>query len=157
MNNLKSFSGVLIIVVSILAGCSDQITSSSDHTTNPGSSGVPKNKVSESAEKLSLKSFNTQIRLKPFRSYTFTKSNTGLDKINGIDVINLSDDPYLDKRPIECENLLVYGDSKDDAFIHCSSKGLDLGRITVENTSAQMLDLDVFLQGVREKKATESE
>ncbi|MDQ3022725.1 MAG: hypothetical protein M3R36_19500 [Bacteroidota bacterium] len=158
MNKLKAFKVVLVILVLIiLAGCSDQITSTSDHTTNPGSTGISKDKVSEKGALLSINSYNTQIKLKPFRTYTFTVSNTGLAKFNSIDVQNLSENSDIDRKPIVCEYLLIYGDSKDDIFLDCHSNGFEMKRISIENTSPYLLDLDVNLYGEKSKKNTNSE
>ncbi|MDQ3020961.1 MAG: hypothetical protein M3R36_10375, partial [Bacteroidota bacterium] len=89
MKNLKMFQAVLVILVLvIIAGCSDQITSTSDYETKPAS-GV---KESETGDQLTVNSFSTRIKLGPNREYTFNVSNTGLAKFTAIDVERISNE-----------------------------------------------------------------
>ncbi len=159
MKTLKAFKVVLVILVLIiLGGCSDQITSPSDHTTNPGSTGIPKDKVSEADDQVSSNYFNTRIKLGPNREYTFNVSNTGLAKFTAIDVERISNEMGDDLIAKNCRYLQIYGDgAKFDIALSCSSKGFDVKQIRLKNLSSRILDLNISLLGVKKAKNINSE
>lgn len=168
MKTLKMFIPVLaVLILSIITGCSE--------VTDPVSSSGNTSENNENSVTVSVPlapAFQTYIRLKPHRAYTFNISNTGLSKITGIDIENVtvnpsSDSPALvnESLPIpvpiynvfDCEDLSVYGSTKDDLLIGCHTRGFDLKKITVENVSSRMLDLKVSLYGIKAKKKAQEE
>ncbi len=147
MKTIKMFQiAAVTLVLSVLVGCGDQFTS----PTSGGESNTQSNTQSE--DLLSLNSFYAQIRLKPHRSYVFNLANTGFKKITSIDISNGSPDPETDKIFLDCQDIAVYGDSKDDLSINCHSSGFSASTIAIENLSSKIITLDVALSGVRDSK-----
>ncbi len=150
MSNLKIFkTAIVIFVVSLLAGCSDQLTSPG--SGNFESSNKTKQEAASTVEKSITKDqyFRIQIKLKPHRAYIFNVSNTNFYAINSIDVQNLSLDPNSDRYLNKCQDIIVYGSTTDDVLLNCHSTGLNLKEIVVENISSKMLDLNVTLGGLK--------
>lgn len=135
-------TGLVIIVLSILIGCSDQLMNPELSTNNNSSNSYSELSTVNSA----LISLETQLDLKPNGSYTFDNSNTKFAKIKSIDaeIITVSLPAYID-----CNNLFIYSKSSAlDVLINCKSNGLDLKDITIENTSDEAISLSVKLTGV---------
>ncbi len=156
MKTLKMLQAMfLVTILALLAGCSDQITSS-------GEAASPE-KVKETAALTTLPpglpvvpTFRAEVRLKPFRSYTFDVMTTGFDRLYSIDINNVTVDPNDDKNVSECEGIFVYN-KKEGLQLDCHSKGFELSEITVENTSSKFLDLVVSIRGIKQKKGIKLE
>lgn len=148
LNLIKT--AVVILVISILIGCSDQITSSGNVETQ---SNGKKLAVSETGFDLPVKNvYRVEIRLKPYRSYTFNKSNTPFVKFTAFDIVNIVS-PDEDKLISDCQDIKVYSTSvKYDKLLGCHGKGLNLSDITIENTTSQFISLRVELDGVKAKQ-----
>lgn len=142
-------TAVVILVLSILVGCSDQITSSGDDVQTYGKRIYPK----DTDYGIPAKNvFRTEIRLKPHRSYKFNKSNMPFVKITSFDIVNIAVQGE-DKFVPNCQDIKVYSNlPKYDGALGCSNKGLNLSELTIENTSSQFISLSVELDGVRAKK-----
>lgn len=155
MNALKMFKAVLVILVlSILTGCSDQITSTAYETNGRGGSEKPLLKVTGAEDSRQnvvpvIPTFRTYLKLKPHRSYTFNLSNTGFSKFTSIDIENLTAKSEIDRVSNDCQNLAIYGEIKSDVTLSCHSHSFNFKQITVENLSSRMLELDVTLLGIR--------
>ena len=137
MKTFKMFqTAVILTVLSILVGCSEQSTAplSSEYQIK-----------SQSSEKID-NSFTIQIRLKPNRSYVFNIANTGLEKFYAIDIQN-SD--------IDCKEIVVFGDSKYNYDLSCHNKKFESKNVTIQNIGSRMIDLTVTLTGIRAKKIRE--
>lgn len=151
MKTLKTFQTLfLMIILSILTGCSDQITSSGE----TGSSEKGEEVISASSLPIKLPvvpTFRAQVRLKPFRTYTFDLFSTGFDRLYSIDIDNIpvkSEDKDL---VFDCSKIAVYSLS-NGSLLDCHSSGIDVKEITVENKSSDFLDLEVSIRGVKQKK-----
>ncbi len=151
MKNLEMFlTAAAISLVSILAGCSDQLISPGE-TQTFNSPEKPGKEVVPTVGSLSVdRYFRTQLRLKPYGSFTFDASNTEFHVINSIDIENLSQDSFTDQDKSECQDILVY-DTSNNKVLSCHSKGLQVTQITVENTGSSMIDLDVVLTGLKKR------
>ncbi len=146
-----ALSLLVMFVLSVFTGCSDQLTSPSadgSSTQNPSVNSATK-------EPSTIDLFRTQIRLKPYRSYKFNSSNTPFVRFNSVDVF-IIDDPNLDKYAKDCQDLLVYSGVANDkkGSFGCHIKGLNESEIVVENTSSGFVDLNIVLSGVRSKVYT---
>jgi hypothetical protein len=151
MSNLKMFhAAIVIMVLSIFVGCSDNITSSGETGSPQKGEGV---KASETEESLPvIQSYRTQIRVKPHRTYKFDEISTGFDRFYSIDINNLSVNINTDKEVTECGDILVYSSQLSKGSLSCHSKGFEVKEITVENTGSSFLDLDVTLKVFKQKK-----
>lgn len=147
MKTIKMFQTAAVVLVlavlTVIVGCSDQMTS-------PTSSGEAN---SQYGDLLALNSFNTQITLKPHRSYTFNAANTGLKKITSIFVSAVSTEPDLDQMFLNCQDIVIQGDKKSEKSLDCSSNGLDTKSITITNRTSNFKTLDVLLAGVKVNRA----
>ena len=142
MNTLKSIiPATAMLILSVLTGCSDQLVSTGELSSNTDS-----RQSSAIIDKSSV--FHTVIRLKPSRSYRFNTSNTGFVKINSIKADNLSLSPDEDKLVTECQDMAING-TDNDLNLDCKSKGLDLKEIEIVNTGSRMIDIDVKLTGTK--------
>ncbi|MBL8006472.1 MAG: hypothetical protein JNJ56_02995 [Ignavibacteria bacterium] len=142
MNTLKSIiPATAMLILSVLTGCSDQLVSTGELSSNTDS-----RQSSAIIDKSSV--FHTVIRLKPSRSYRFNTSNTGFVKINSINAENLSLSPDEDKLVTECQDMAING-TDNDLNLDCKSKGLDLKEIEIVNTGSRMIDIDVKLTGTK--------
>ncbi|MDQ3022724.1 MAG: hypothetical protein M3R36_19495 [Bacteroidota bacterium] len=159
MNTLKMFLSItLFFVLSILTGCNNSggPVSSSDfsanETINKGSTTV-----NEGLPIILpvIPTYKEQIRLKPFRSYTFNFSNTKFLKITSVDINAIPSGPSPGIVTFDCRDLSIYGDNKNDVEITCHSRDLDASWLTIENLSSKMLNLDVSLLGIELKKNRE--
>ncbi len=130
---------VVTLVLSVIVGCSDQFTA-------PTSGGES---VSQSEDLLSLNSFNTQIRLRPYASYEFNVANTGLEKITAIDV-SFGPDLETEQLFLDCENIAIYGALK---HLNCHGSGFNEKSITVKNLSSKSVTLNVALAGERKNNS----
>lgn len=154
MKTSKIYQAVVVVLAfSVLVGCRDQITSSGESESSIKEN--EKDVISPADENLVFnQAFNTQIKLKPFRSYTFNVSNAGFDQFNSIYIENLSMDRHNDKFPSQCQNLFVYGNTFHECIIlGCDNKGFEAKEITIENLSSRMIDLKVSLGGIKKKAA----
>lgn len=142
MNNLKSIiTATAMLILSVLTGCSDQLVSTGELSSNTDS-----RQSAAIIDKSSV--FHTVIRLKPSRSYRFNISNTGFVKINSINAENLSISPDEDKLVTECQDMAI-NSTDNDLNLDCKSKGLDLREIEIVNTGSRMIDIDVKLTGTK--------
>lgn len=142
MNNLKSIiTATAMLILSVLTGCSDQLVSTGELSSNTDS-----RQSAAIIDKSSV--FHTVIRLKPSRSYRFNISNTGFVKINSINAENLSLSPDEDKLVTECQDMAI-NSTDNDLNLDCKSKGLDLREIEIVNTGSRMIDIDVKLTGTK--------
>ncbi|MBK8552117.1 MAG: hypothetical protein IPL53_14070 [Ignavibacteria bacterium] len=145
MKNLKMLLAALsLTALSFLTGCSDQITSTGESMSgNMENSGI-----SQAERQIDRPLFKTQIRLKPFRSYTFNLSNTGLNLFNSVKaerIYSAADDDIFND---PCKDLRIIGSSNEKVELSCnSSSKLDLKEVTVVNTGSSMFDVDVVLTG----------
>lgn len=140
----------VILALSLIVGCSDQLTSSGD--TAPQSNTKKKVSIHETEDGLPNKVvYRVRIRIKPGRSFTFSNANTPFTKFNYYEINNVVD-PNLDKLVRDCENLEIYGIDRDKEFkLSCHEKGISVDQIIIQNTSSSFLDLDVTLDGTRKK------
>jgi ABC-type phosphate transport system substrate-binding protein len=159
MNASKMFKAALVILaISILVGCSDQLTSPQDSlSNNSGGIGTTKFNGSETQDRIAENAFSTTMKLKPGQSYTFNVSNTGLAKFTAIDVVDLSIKPNEDKYAQDCYGISVFGDTKDDIAVSCHSSGFEFKNLTVQNSSSGILGLRISLYGVKFKKSPKGE
>lgn len=142
MNNLKLIiTATAMLILSVLTGCSDQLVSTGELSSNTDS-----RQSAAIIDKSSV--FHTVIRLKPSRSYRFNNSNTGFVKINSINAENLSLSPDEDKLVTECQDMAI-NSTDNDLNLDCKSKGLDLREIEIVNTGSRMIDIDVKLTGTK--------
>lgn len=153
MKTIKLFqTAAVVLILSVVVGCSDQITSPS--------SGGKTNSMSE--ELLSANSYSAQLKLRPQGTITFTKANTHLKKITSINAVAVTvEEPGLDLLSAEgsgldllsseCNKIAIYSYPKTDHLLNCQSQGLDLNQITVKNVSSGLIDLKISLYGERVK------
>ncbi|MEO8664764.1 MAG: hypothetical protein ABI462_04640 [Ignavibacteria bacterium] len=148
MKTLKLIPAILILFVAVLAGCSDDITSSGDNSLSTYNKGH-KPEVDKLTQ---VPLYHAQIRLKPHRSQTFNYYNTGLVKFNSINFKNLAPIQTAEVAN-DCRDMKVSSKTPDNkkgyTEYDCKSSGLDLREITVENTSSTFMDLDVIISGER--------
>lgn len=148
MKTLKSIQTALLIpVITIFAGCTDQITS-------PGDTFMKTNNKEYKPEvdrHIIISEFHSQIRLKPYRFYTFNYKNTGLVRFTSINVNHVNNIQSEGLDDVLCRNIIVYDNSSTNketyGSIGCQNSNLDLKEITIENTGSSFLDLDVVLSG----------
>lgn len=138
-----------ILAISILAGCSDSITSSGESNIN----STDKAAVTEVERQTDRPLYHSQIRIKPHKSYTFNQENTGLGRITSSDIKNISHQAEIEDSTDPCRSLLVYTRGKNIEkkinALSCHEEKLDVEEITVQNTSSSMIDVDVILLGTR--------
>ena len=153
MKNLKMIlSAMAILILSILTGCSDSITSSGGEYVKSSNKG----RAPEMQEQISRPLFQTRIRLKPNRSYTFNQSNTGLSSFNSIDVGRIYSNKINSENIDPCGSLVIYGGdkelSKTVSALNCKSVNINVKEITIHNISSAMIDLEVILTGTKSVK-----
>lgn len=140
---------LIIFAISILAGCSDNITSSGESNLN----STDKTVITEVERQTDRPLYHSQIRLKPNRSYTFNLANTGLNRITSSDIKSISHKAETEESADPCRSLLVYTNGKNIEkrinALSCHEVKLDIEEITVQNTSSSMIDVDVVLLGTR--------
>lgn len=151
MKTIKMFQTVITIaVLSILAGCSDQFINPEINSKDIAGNESVSNETGSSLDNR----YTVQVKLKPYRSFTFNSSNTGLKKINAINAESFSGDYPGNTKSINgknCQDISVYSNSLlQDNYIDCKSSGLDLKEITVENVSSKMVFVNVTLTGVKD-------
>ena len=139
-----------LIVLSISAGCSDQITSSGETGSSEKGEGVVISTVEESLPV--IQTYRAQIRIKPQRAYTFDVMSTGFDRFYSIDINNLSLNPNEDRQADDCRDILVYSNNLKKESMSCHSNGFEVSQVTVENTGTAFLDLDVTLRAFKQSK-----
>ena len=140
MKTLKMFQIALVIIaLSVLIGCSDQLMSPEISSTE--SKGLET--LYPGSVKLSGDKFTAEIELKPYGSYTFDYSNTGFVKI-----VSINAEIVTAKLPTfpECKNLIVYS-SNSDLKLRCNSSGFSVKEITVENATGETVRISVTLTG----------
>ncbi len=153
MKTSKIFSAILVIfALSLLLGCSDQISSSGE--SGSGTIEHEKQIISQAVGKtVSGSIITTQIKLEPYESYTFNVSNTGFDQFNSIYVENLSI-VHNDKVSSQCQNLFIYGNKLYECIIlGCDNKGFEVYEITIENLTPKIFNLKVSLGGKKKRVA----
>ncbi|MEO8664761.1 MAG: hypothetical protein ABI462_04625 [Ignavibacteria bacterium] len=129
-------TAILMLVLSILAGCSDEITS--PVTESGGHETAIKQ---EAQENLSTNFFHGKVLLKPRQSYSFSYENTGFYRFNAVSVTNCEDI----KNDIE-----VTGYMDDEAItLGCSTKDFWVKSITVTNISGHKTEIDIYLTGTK--------
>lgn len=149
MNNLKMIISVpVILIISIITGCSDNITSPGE-IFNSSDKAV----TIEVAKQTDRPLFHAQIRLKPDRSYTLNIENTGLSSFTSCDIKNISAQTGAEDTSDPCRSLLIYsGSSSADKKVNalsCHEEKLDLKEITIKNTSTSFIDAEVILFGTK--------
>ncbi|HMS33872.1 MAG TPA: hypothetical protein PKC91_07285 [Ignavibacteria bacterium] len=151
MSSLKMFRAAIVIMVfSILVGCSDNITSSGETGSPQKGEGVISSVTEESLPV--IQTYRTQIRVKPHRAYKFDEISTGFDRFYSIDINNLTVNTDTDKEISECGDILVYSSQLSKGSLSCHSKGFEVKEITVENTGSSFLDLNVTMKVFKQKK-----
>lgn len=150
MNNLKKIiPAVTLLILSVITGCSDSITSSGGEYIKSSNKG----KAPEFQEQISRPVFRKQISLKPGRTFTFNQANTGLSSINALDIENISPLSDLELNAGPCRSLFIYSventPSKNVISLSCHEVKLDIKELTVKNTGSSMIDVDVILSGTR--------
>lgn len=134
-------TGLMIAVLTILIGCSDQFMNPDLSSKNNLSDGSGKSNTENSA----TNSLTTILDLKPNSSFTFDNTNTDFKKINSInaEIITVRLPAYQD-----CNNLIFYSKkSNSDIEINCISKGLNLEDLTIENTGDDVIKVSLILTG----------
>lgn len=150
MNAIRMFQIALVItVLSLMTGCSDQITSSGNsESVTSASHGV----MSASTVNRDKPVFKTQIRIKPNRSYTFRHDNTGFTTLSYIKVEYLND--ITDSKSDKCSNFQITGKNNfEKNQLSCESKGFNANEISILNLTNKFLDLEVTLDGVKGNKS----
>lgn len=150
MNAIRMFHIALVItVLSVLTGCSDQITSSGNtESVSSASHGV----TSASTVHRDKPVFKSQIRLKPNRSYTFRYENSGFATINYIKVDYLND--ITDSQTDKCSSFQITGKNNfEKNQLSCESKGFNANEISILNLTDKFLDLEVTLDGIKGNKS----
>lgn len=146
MKTIKMFQIVFTItVLSIIVGCSDQFT-------NPEFSSADisgKETVNPVTENSADNRYTAQIKLKPYKSYTFDYSNTGLKEIYAINAENITRN-FDSVNRNKCQDFIIYSKSSlNDLNLVCKSSGFNYIDITIENTSSKMIDVNVVLTGLK--------
>lgn len=146
MKNLKMLLAALsLTVLSFITGCSDQITSSGKQDFAASDNEI----TLDAGRQIDRPLFRTQIRLKPFRSYTFNLANTGLNVFNSIKAKRIYFSSDSDVNNDLCKDLRIVGSSNEKVELSCNSSKFDLKEVTVVNTSSSMFDVDVVLTGIK--------
>ncbi len=135
MTTLKTFQTVfLTAAISILAGCSDEITSLVSVSQEQKKAAEP-----EAEENLSTNSFHSKIILSPGQSGSFSYENTGFYRFNSILIPECNEI----KNDIE-----VTGYLDDLALVlGCSAKEFWVASVTITNISVHKIELDIHLTG----------
>ena len=139
MNTIKIFTAALIIsAFSIFVGCSDESFSPTSQSLT-----AEKTAGANAGDNINANIYHSLISLKPGQLYTFNYSNTGFYIFNSVQILN-------------CESVKgrieVSGQIANQALIlGCNSKGFKLSKITVINQGLNVVDLDIFLSGSKEK------
>lgn len=145
-------SALTILILSILTGCNDGVTSSGGEYVKSSNKG----KAPEFQEQTARPLFHTQVRLKPNRSYTFNQSNTGLSSFTSINVSRIYTGNENSENIDPCGSLVIYGGdkelSKTVSALNCVSENINEKEITIHSISSTMTDLDVILTGVKPVK-----
>ena len=150
MKNLKMLQAALAIaVLSIVVGCSDQITSSGETGSSKKDEEVKLESTgSKDANYITL--FEKSFSLKPGGSIKFNPQSTGLEKLYSVDLIN--DDITSNDIDI-CRLVSVYGDLRGGS-LGCNRSGFDIKEITVESKSKSVLTLKILLKGIKQKNVS---
>lgn len=147
MKTLKMLkAAILIVVIAITTGCSDQLTST----------GVmEQNSSVNDASKIHAATHYEQIRLKPNRSFTFDGNNTSLSRFYSVRVEEIGSNQNDDRSENVCNKISVFSaSSADDRIFQCTESGFDVSGITIQNNSSEMLDLMVTVTGKLKDKLT---
>ena len=145
MNSLKIIRIALIIaVLSIVTGCSDQITSSGDRESFNKDKGTDAQSIERGLPVIPTYKF--QIILKGHSKFDLDKLSTGLDKLYSIDITKTSADG--DKLISDCNEILIYN-IYADMFLDCHSHGFDFSSLTIENTGSSYKTLDILVRGIK--------
>lgn len=139
MKTIKTFHLTLVmLVLSVLAGCSDKFMSPSATTPTTNIKGA------SNSEESSIKNvYQSKIKLAPGQTYTFNYDNTGFYTFDLVLVSNC-----LESR----KNLEIVGKGDDYLLLlHCNSKGFFAKSIQVRNLSSGRMELDVTLSGSKKK------
>ncbi|MBK8552120.1 MAG: hypothetical protein IPL53_14085 [Ignavibacteria bacterium] len=136
MLKIKStITAVMVMLLSIMTGCSDQIVSPFSQSTGPDAvSNAPGIKKNPDV-------FYSKITLKPRQAFTYSHKNTVFSSFNSISILNCGDA----KSSVE-----ILGYLNDVVMVlGCNSKGFIANSITIENKTQNSVELDVFLTGVQ--------
>ena len=159
MRNLKMFQAALVLaVLSIVVGCSDQFTSPNQEFVKSSNKGKGSDLTHEKssanvinpveADKHVNPLYHTQISLKPGGVYKFELSNTGLNRFTSVDVSRVETASQKAEKIFDpCDGINVYSNSKKS--LSCHSKNFKEREIYVQNTSSIALDFDVLLFGTQ--------
>lgn len=147
MKTLKIFvAAVLMTVIAIITGCSDQITSNG---LTDNSNSVDKTPGKHAS------SFEMYVRIKPFHTFRIDESNTSLSRFNSLRVVDPNPSAVDINNPGVCDDLLIFSESaKDDRIITCNETGLDVADLEIQNYSSKMIDLKVTVTGKLKEKLT---
>lgn len=146
MKNLKMLLAALsLTALSFVTGCSDQITSSGKQDFMPSDNEI----TLDAGRQIDRPIFHTQIRLKPYRSYTFNLENTELNVFNSIKAQRIYYSTDSDVNNDLCRDLRIFGRSNEKVELNCNSSKFDLKEVTVVNTGPSMFDVDVVLTGLK--------
>ncbi len=139
MKTLKSATAIMVIcVLSILTGCSDQILTP---VTQSSGSDLKVNIAEEN--KSDVLRYQSKISLKPNQSYSYSYESTGFYSFNSISVLNCGDTK---------SGLDISGYMDDQALtLDCNSTGFYVWSITIVNTTGEAVDLDVTLTGSKKR------
>lgn len=152
MKKVNQIAAVMVLlIITALTGCSDEITSAGDLTSR----GKGKPVVEPVDRNLSYSDFRTSIKIEPQTSYTFNASNTPYTKLTSVDIDRVYEYNNDELLP-ECENLVVYASTLGKKYsIGCQASNINSEQITIENTSPETVQLKVVLTGVKVKKVYE--
>lgn len=138
MNTFKIIkTTILITVLTILAGCSEEITS-------PVTAGKNQDRGNpEVQENLSTNVYHSKFTLYPHESYSFGYENTGFYSFNSISVPNCEEIK---------DGIEVTGYLDDEALLlECSSKGFWVSSIMITNITGNKSEIDIYLTGSKSK------
>lgn len=128
MKTIKTVTAAMIIsILSIITGCSDQITSSSDQE-----------KIALHSQ--SLSEFALRLKLSPGEIYVLNNENTSLAEFNELSVLS----------SVPCFDIIeITAYYEDEAVsLESESRGFQARILMIENLTNTDIELDITLKGV---------
>lgn len=130
-------TAIAVIVISVLAGCSDQLISPT--ASNDTNNSV---EINSAGNQAANNVFHSKIGLKPYQSYSFDYLNTGFFTFNSI---------WVADKEVKSK-LEIFGYLDDEVIVlNEESKGFFVRTISIQNVTSKALEIDVTLSGSRVK------
>lgn len=141
-------TGIAALLIAVLIGCSDSITTSGFNEKPDGSIS---NNETGSAQTL-VSSYSSEIRLKPNQSITFEALHIGLNSIKSFSVDKVLDLQSTRKADL-CQDLRITGFNMNSNryLFSCREEKVDLTSLTIDNISSNFVTLNVQFTGVKSK------